>query len=148
MYHCHISFYMVGCQRDVFETLREMPPLGDFTHSFVESVQPDAALLSCADVIFADVRGMDAQAALPQLAGGMKPGAELVVLSGREQVPALADAASAVRDIWVMPMEPEELRFRFLRWQQGYKLGKDCWQAEQLLDATMLCTPKAIWYKT
>ncbi|MCM1149349.1 MAG: response regulator [Butyricicoccus sp.] len=148
MYHCHISFYFTGSQRDIFETVREMPPLEHFTHSFTESERPEAALLAPADVILADIRSMDAEAALLSLTGGMKPGAELIVLSGREQLSALSDGASAVKDIWVMPMGEEEVRFRFLRWQQGYKLARDCWQAQQFLDATLLCTPNAIWYKT
>ena len=129
MYHCHISFYLIGSQSNIFETVRKMSPLEHFTHSFAESERPEAALLAQADVILADVQGMDAGTALLPLAGGMKPGAELIVLADKEQIPALAEVGSAVKDIWVMPIAEEEVRFRFLRWQQGYKQGKDYWQA-------------------
>ncbi len=147
MYHCHISFYLLGSQRETFEIVRKMPPLDRFTHTFMESGRPEGLLLTQADVILADARGEDPGELLPKLLGGRKPGAELILLAGKEQIPALADSASEIKDIWIMPMSEEEVRFRFLRWQQTYKLGKDCWQAEQFLDASIEGTPQLIWYK-
>ncbi|MBD5118585.1 MAG: response regulator [Clostridiales bacterium] len=147
MYHCHIQFCLIGRQRAVFETIKEMPPLEHFTHTFVESERPEPALLAQADVILTDVRDMDAGKAMELLTGGMKSGAELIVLAGGEQVPALAEVGSAIKDIWVMPMGEEEVRFRFLRWQQGYKLGKDHWQINSFLDACIDTTPNLIWFK-
>ena len=147
MYHCHISFYLIGSQSGIFETVKKMPPLEHFTHGFAESERPETALLAQADVILADVQDMDAGTALGLLTGGMKPGAELIVLAGRKQFPELAGCTSTVKDIWAVPMSEEETRFRFLRWQQGYQLGKDYWQVNNFLNTCIDSSPNLIWFK-
>ena len=70
-----------------------MPPLEHFAHSFLESVRPEPELLARADVILADVQGMGGAEFLPVLAGGRRAGAELIVLAGEEQIPAIAGGA-------------------------------------------------------
>ena len=65
MYHCRIQLYLVGCQQELFQPLREAPPLERFTHAFSESAGPDPALAARADVIFADLTGMDAAGTPP-----------------------------------------------------------------------------------
>ncbi|MDE6589059.1 MAG: PAS domain S-box protein, partial [Oscillospiraceae bacterium] len=146
MYHCHITFYLLGRRQDLFEALKGMPPLERFTHTFLESERLDMGLLAQADVVFADMRDIDAGGLLA-LAGGRKPGADLILLANRDEIPTLAEAAAEVKDIWSVPMSTQEVQFRFLRWQQGCRLEKDRWQAEQLLDASIEGTPNLIWYK-
>ncbi len=34
MYHCHIHFYLMGQERSAFEIVKEMSPLGHFSHVF------------------------------------------------------------------------------------------------------------------
>lgn len=44
-------------------------------------------------------------------------------------------------------MTEEEIRFRFLRWQQTYKMSKDYWQTSHFLEATINNVPNLVWYK-
>ena len=149
MYHCHIRFYLLTRQVGSLEAIREIPPLEGFTHTFSGSAEPQADLIRRADVILADLEGADAGAVLAALAADMRPEAELILLAGREQTGRLAGSAPAqVRDIWTAPLSEGELRFRFLKWQEGHKLRKDLWQARQFLDTTINESPNLIWYKT
>ena len=148
MYHCHVLFYLVGLELGLFDPIREMPPLGHFSHAFTCSSQPDAALARQADVILADLRGMDAQSAAEALLSEMREDAQLIAIAGREQLPLPESCLARLQDVWTAPMGAQELRFHFLRWQQGCKQAKDLWQARQFLDATINSVPNLIWYKT
>ena len=147
MYHCHLHFYCAGGWPGIFNTIREMPPLSNFTHTFTGSAGVDSALAAEADVILADVREMDA-AAVASLRASMSGDAQLLLLADREQIPALLGETEGIEDIWTMPMTDEELRFRFLRWQREYKRRKDHWETSHFLEATINGIPNMIWYKT
>ena len=147
MYHCHVHFYLTGLAEKAFEIIKEMTPLGNFTHEFLESGQPDAALAARADVIFAYLTGKDAEKDLEMLLSAKSREAQLVLLADREAVPALAEDLWEVKDLWSMPMESQEIRFRFLKWQQAYKTEKDLWQTSHYLEATINNIPSLIWYK-
>lgn len=148
MYHCLIVFYCIGCEGTVVKTLQSIPPLERFTHRFAESDRPRAELTAGADVILADLRNLDAGETLEALAAGMKPGAELILIAGKEQEERLAERApDCVRDIWTAPLSEKTLRFRFLKWRDSYKLGRDLWQANSFLDTTINESPNLIWFK-
>ncbi len=147
MYHCSIHFYLVGCPPEAAELLREMPPLARFTHEFAGSARPDPAQTAWADVILADLRELDVQETLAALTAGKREEAELIVLASREQLPLLSNSLHALQDIWIAPLSGEELRFRFLRWQQACKLSRDYWQTSQYLETTINSVPNLIWYK-
>ena len=59
----------------------------------------------------------------------------------------MTDKLQTVKDIWLLPMAEEEIRFRFLRWQQTYKMSKDYWQTSHYLEATINNVPNLVWYK-
>ncbi|MCI8817807.1 MAG: response regulator [Oscillibacter sp.] len=145
MYHCRIQLYLVGCQQELFQPLREAPPLERFTHAFSESAGPDPALAARADVIFADLTGLDTREALSILSAGQ---GELVVLADRETLDALPDVFSTADDVWLLPMGPEERSFRFRRWQENFQREKDLWQARQFLETAINSVPNLVWYKT
>ncbi len=187
MYHCHIRIYFIGRSCEAFEVIKGMPALERFSHEFLGSVEPEAGLVSRADVIFACVPGAEGEAAdgmaaihaettdgesmrnvtaddvkvhagggsLAEMArvllAGKQDGAELVLLADKARVDSLAAALgeelSKIRDIWVLPMPDMEIRFRFLRWQQSFKQGKDLWEKSQFLEATINGVPNLIWYK-
>ncbi|MCI9584418.1 response regulator [Clostridiaceae bacterium] len=147
MYHCHIRIYLTGHERRMADMLKEMPPLEHFTHEFSESDEPDEALASGADVILADVRDMDAKKALGVLCASRKEEAELIVIADKAQIPLLAGALPDIKDIWTAPMSGEELRFRFLRWQQGCKMSRDLWESRHFLEAAINNSPNLIWFK-
>ena len=140
MYHCRLRFYLTGRRRDWADIIKSMPPLEAFTHEFLESDVPEAALAAQADVVIADMRDLPFQA----LTGQLRPDARLILLWEGGALPDLERA----EDLWTLPMGEEELRFRFLRWQQRCKAEKDAWQTSQYLEATINSIPSLVWYKT
>ncbi len=147
MYHCHIHFYLAGRQDRAYELIREMPPLENFTHTFSESQEIDRHLAAGADVIFVSLSEADGAGALETLLTAGKKEAELIVLASGEQIPGLCGYLREIKDIWTQPMSDEEIRFRFLRWQQAAKMSRDFWQTSHFFDATINNVPNLVWYK-
>ena len=148
MYHCQICFYMITEQNELFTTLKQLLPLSHFTHEYMQSAGTDEAMTKKADVILEDVRNMNVEETLAFLLSHKRKEAELILLADKEQTELLAAKEDAdVTDIWVMPLSETELRFRLLRWQKTYKMGKDFWQTQNYLDSTINCVPHLIWYK-
>ncbi|NBH71905.1 response regulator [Clostridiaceae bacterium] len=147
MYHCHLRFYLAGNPNRVFEIIKEMPPLEHFTHGFSQNERPDSAMAANADVILADLRDMDARKEAQMLVANKSREAELILLAGKDQIEPLEDILPEVADIWVAPMSEGEARFRFLRWQQTCKMGKDFWETSHYLEATINNVPNLVWYK-
>ncbi len=83
MYHCHLQIYLISRQPDGFAAIRDMAPMEFFTHTFFESSEPQQALAARADLILADLQGMDAACETEKLAAWKKPEADLVVLAGK-----------------------------------------------------------------
>ncbi|MCI9187392.1 MAG: response regulator [Oscillospiraceae bacterium] len=142
MYHCHLTFYFIGRPCREFEILREMPPLEAFTHRFLESEQPQKELLDQADVIFAAAEDVEVQALLPEGKDQV-----CILLARPELFSGLAPYLPRIQDVWTLPMGEEEVRFRFLRWQQACKEQKESWQTSQYLEAAINSIPSLIWYK-
>lgn len=147
MYHCNLHFYLVGSHNKAFEIVKEMPPLSHFTHAFVESDVPDETLTAGADVILADLRGQEMKGALEALRTYKRPEAELILLLSLEQRDIWENGFSGIRDIWYAPISEVEIRFRFLRWQEDYKMGKDFWQTRNYFETTINSIPNLVWYK-
>lgn len=148
MYHCHVHFYLIGDQSNLFEILKKVEPLPHFTHEFTGSSSPEEALTKQADVIIADVQNADAPEALEFLLAHKKDTAELILLADKEQTEQLMGKdLSAVTDIWTAPLSEKEMEFHFRKWQQTYKMSKDFWQTQNYLDSTINSVPHMIWYK-
>ena len=146
MYHCHVHFYYTGYQSDVFEVMKQMPPLKGFTHEFAVSEELEESA-GKADVIFADLRNRDVHSTLEKLTSVKKKDTELILLAEGEQIWLLEDSLFLVNDVWMFPMPKMEIEFRFLKWQQAYNRGKDCWEAEHFLEAAIDGSPNLIWFK-
>lgn len=147
MYHCHIHFYFVGKSCRTFEIMKGMSPLVPFSHEFTESERPEQKLAAQADVIVADLPGMDAKEVLQTLNAARKKDAEFILLADRGQITFAENDLSEISDIWTFPMSDEEIRFRFLRWQKTYKMSRDFWETSHYLEATINNIPNLIWYK-
>lgn len=147
MYHCHIHFYLAGHQCREFEIIKEMPPLENFTHEFSQSDEPDWVTAAKADVILANLKDMDVKKALGLLLPDKRKEAELIVLSDKAVILDLEDNMTEIKDIWTVPMSQEEIRFKFLRWQQTYKMSKDYWETSHFFESTINSVPNLIWYK-
>lgn len=147
MYHCHVCFYFIGNRNQLFDIIKDMPALASSEHDFIESNRPNEDSASKADVILADLRGIDAAGAVCNLAAWKKQEADLILLAEQEQFDGMADCLDEVTDIWTLPMSDAALRFHFLRWQQSFKMRKDYWQTSQYLESTINSVPNLIWYK-
>ena len=149
MYTCCLNIYLLGRPGHAFDVIKKMPALEYFSHSFSESDKVDARLSAEADLILADLSHMNIPDVLQVLFSNRKKEANVIILADKEQMPALcADPAFPdITDIWISPMSDEELRFRFLRWQQTCKMSRDFWQTSQYLEAAINNTPNMIWYK-
>ena len=147
MYHCNVKFYLIGGQDELFGILEQAKPLPHFTHEFFKSSKPDKALLSIADVIVVDVQN-DAASTLWFLRSHKKKESELILLADKEKTDLLANEdLSSVNDIWTIPMTEKEIKFRFLKWQEKYKVSKDYWQTSNYLDSLINSVPHMIWFK-
>lgn len=148
MYHCHLDFYCVGRHPDIYDVIREMPPLEAFTHSFILTNELAPHLAERADVVLADIRDTDGEELLRTMLFSKRENPELILLAEHRQIDRISKYLDGIQDIWIMPMTEEELRFRFLKWQKSYKLRTDYWQTNQFLDVTINNTPNLIWYKS
>ncbi len=149
MYTCQLHIYFAGHPSRALDVIKKMPTLEHFTHIFSESDEAEASLSAKADVIIADLSRIDVPSALEILLPNRREGAEVIFLADKKQMQALcADPAlKDIADVWISPMSDEELRFRFLRWQQAYKGGKDLWETSHFLEATINNVPNLVWYK-
>jgi PAS domain S-box-containing protein len=93
------------------------------------------------------LQGMDAKETLQMLTSERKEEAEIILLADKEQVQDLSDNLSEITDIWTLPLSDEEIHFRFLRWQQTYKMSRDFWETSHYLEATINNIPNLVWYK-
>ena len=145
MYRCHMEFYLINCQPQVLETIRRMPPLEGFNHSFLDSAEPRKDLLARADVILVvPASGADGVRALAQ---ERKASAQLILLADKEQTAALGDSLALADELWTLPLPQVELSFRFKRWQECQKQRLDLWQTSQYLEAAIDSTPSLVWFK-
>ncbi len=147
MYHCRLRLCLMGHPCRAFEIMKGMAPLEHFTHEFIESDEPNEALAVGAGVIFVNLYGLDEKEALYLMALNKPEDAELVVLADREQMELLGERLWEAKDIWTFPASDSEIRFRFQRWQQAYKMRSDFWETSQFLDTTINNVPNLVWYK-
>ncbi len=150
MYHCNLCIYFVGDRKEALDALKEIAPLKHFKHEFISSAEPRELLTPKADLIIADLTGLNAQTALRGLTYHMKEGAQLILILSKnqtEKVMEQAEELQKVTDIWTAPIGEAELRFRFARWQQICKESKDYWQTKNYLDTTINSVEHMVWYK-
>ena len=147
MYHCHIQFYLSACPPGVTETVKAMAPLPRFTHGFEESGRAQPAPAARADVILACLDGTEEKTELETLLAAKGKKTQLILLARPDQLQALAGCLPQVTDVWTLPMPEEVLRFRLLRWQEGFRTGRELWQTGHYLDAVIDNSPNLIWFK-
>lgn len=148
MYYCHVCIYLLGIQGSIDDYIKKAEPPACFGYEFLESAEPKEEPAARADVIFADLEGTDVKETLGFLREKKKKDAEIILFATKEQIEELVlEDLSNVTDIWTFPMSRGEFVFHFGKWQQNYKLGKDLWEANNYLDATINNVPHLIWYK-
>ncbi len=146
MYHCYTRFYLLGSQSQVFKTIKEMPPLEHFTHEFYESDQIEEIIFYKSDVVIIDLCNEDLKSRLSLFNLKKQDNMQIILLVNKDQNYQW-NHLKDIQDVWTMPMSDEEVKFRFLRWQQTLKMSKDYWQTNHYFEATINNIPNLIWYK-
>ena len=149
MYTCQLHIYFAGHPSRALDVIKKMPSLTNFTHIFSESDEVEASLSQKADAIIADLAHMEMQPALQTILANHHIGAQIILLADKKQMQLLCSdpALKDISDIWIMPMSDEEIRFRFLRWQQAIQMSRDFWETSHFLEATIDNIPNLVWYK-
>lgn len=147
MYHCHLRFYFAGQTCKVYEVIKTLPPLEHFFHEFSEDNVFLGDLADKADVIIANLQGTDVSKALQTLLAATQKDTQIILLAGQDQVTLLSEYMTEITDIWILPMSEEEIRFRFLRWQETFKMSRDFWQTNQYFESTINSIPSLVWFK-
>ena len=147
MYHCQIHFYLSGVPCRAFDIIKEITPYQNFTHQYTWSETPDPSAAAEADVILANLEGMDPGEAVRTLLKEKRTNTELILLLEKRQMDRITDFLEDIKDLWMEPMSEAEIRFRYERWRQGYKMSKDFWQTEHFLETTINHVPNLVWYK-
>ena len=127
--------------------IKEMSPLAYFTHRFSESERPQKELTAGADVILANLQNLDVKETVTSLIAEKREDTMLIILAEKEQIVLLQDDLAEIADIWTVPMTDEEVKFRFLRWQQTCKMSKDYWETSHYLESTINNVPNLVWFK-
>lgn len=147
MYHCLVNFYFIGCGKDLIQTIRKITPPEQFTFHFEEDSTLFEIPAHKADVIFADMQAIGT-GGLDHLLSYKKKETELILLADKEQTAVLtANELPDVSDLWPLPLTKGEISFRFSKWFQNYRMGKDYWLCQNYLDSTINSVPHLIWYK-
>lgn len=149
MYHCHIQFNLVGDACNEFSTIQRIAPMHKFIHNFVEDKEVKAPNVLSANVIIANLinRDLKTDDILNVILSNKKDTAQLIVLIKQDQMPMLNGNIWKIKNIWISPMSEQEVEYRFIRWQEEYKVSKEYWQCQQYLEATINATPNMIWFK-
>ncbi len=149
MYSCSLHIYLTGRPCNAFDVIKGMSSLEHFTHVFSESEKPEDALVAEADVILANLCDMDINEIIEELPACQNSDMHVILLADKNHMQILAKEhlLDNFTDVWINPMTDEEVQFRFLRWQQTYKMSKDLWQTSHYLEATINNIPNLIWYK-
>ena len=86
MYHCHIHFYLTGHPCRVFELIKEISPMENFTYEFSQNENLEGEFIANANVIFANLQDMDLKKALRALYSSKHDGTELILLDRKSVV--------------------------------------------------------------
>lgn len=149
MYTCCLQIYITGHPSHTLDIIKKMPSLENFTHIFSESDEPEEAPAAKADLIIADLTKADLSYTVHSLLEMRRKEAQIILLADKKQMQVLCSdpVIKNITDIWITPMSDDEIRFRFLRWQQTCKMSRDFWQTSHFLEATINNVPNLIWYK-
>ncbi len=146
MYHCQIHFHFAGVPCSAFDIIKEITPYRNYTHQYTwsEGMHPDEA---AADVILANLEGTDAGEAVKALLSAKRADTQLIVMLEKCQTEYLTDQFREIKDMWILPMTEAEIRFRYERWRQEYKMSRDYWETQHFLETTINNVPNLVWYK-
>ena len=148
MYHCPVTFYLVGLPDEIARIIEDAQPQPSFTHHFTRSDEPEEALTAQASAIFADATGHDAAAWARVFAAHRQATTTVTLIVTHDQVPAVKPYFNDIADLWIAPLSAAEASWRFNHWQRACKRYADSWETSQYLEATINSIPSLVWYKS
>ena len=148
MYHCPVTFYLVGLPDEIARIIEDAQPQPSFTHHFTRSDEPEEALTAQASAIFADATGHDAAAWARVFAAHRQATTTVTLIVTHDQVPAVEPYFNDIADLWIAPLSAAEASWRFNHWQRACKRYADSWETSQYLEATINSIPSLVWYKS
>lgn len=148
MYHCPVTFYLVGLPDEIARIIEDAQPQPSFTHHFTRSDEPEEALTAQASAIFADATGHDAAAWARVFAAHRQATTTVTLIVTHDQVPAVEPYFNDIADLWIAPLSAAEASWRFNHWQRACKRYADSWETNQYLEATINSIPSLVWYKS
>ena len=137
MYHCPVTFYLVGLPDEIARIIEDAQPQPSFTHHFTRSDEPEEALTAQASAIFADATGHDAAAWARVFAAHRQATTTVTLIVTHDQVPAVKPYFNDIADLWIAPLSAAEASWRFNHWQRACKRYADSWETSQYLEATI-----------
>ena len=113
MYHCPVTFYLVGLPDEIARIIEDAQPQPSFTHHFTRSDEPEEALTAQASAIFADATGHDATAWARVFAAHRQATTTVTLIVSHDQVPAVEPYFNDIADLWIAPLSAAEASWRF-----------------------------------
>lgn len=148
MYHCAVNFYLFRLDESLQQAVTSLEPGSSLTFSFSFGENTEEQEWEKADVLLANMQGLDDADISRILALKRKEGAQLIALAGQEETEALLkEGAPAVDDIWRLPMTEAECLFHVTAWKQTFLAQKDYWETGQYLDTMINSIPSMVWFK-
>lgn len=148
MYHCTTLFYLYCLDESLEKMITAMDSGDHFTFLFSSGKTLEEKELEKADVIFANLQGLDVVERMKVLALNKKKEAQLIVFAGQEETETLLEQDTYIpNDIWRLPMSEAECLFHVERWKQTFIMEKDYWETSHFLDVTINSVPDLIWFK-
>ena len=148
MYHCPVTFYLVGLPDEIARIIEDAQPQPSFTHHFTRSDEPEEALTAQASAIFADATDHDAATWARAFAAHRQATTTVTLIVTHDQVAAVEPYFNDIADLWIAPIDPVEAAWRFSHWQRACKRYADSWETSQYLEATINSIPSLVWYKS
>lgn len=142
MYHCNVNFCFFGCTEKMIGIIKAIPVPNHFSYNF--SIGSQINDVAEVDVVFLQTKNASE---LNNIISAKSPETQIILLTSKENFSGFCGAFGDIADIWTLPLSDEELSFRFINWQNNYKLSVDHWQTSQYLEATINSIPNLIWYK-
>ena len=147
MYQSTVRIALVNLPAETAALIEGGAPLEAFSHEVFTASPADDAL-AAADLIVADGSTANAADLAARLLAAKKPDADLILIAGHDQVGALRPHLDGLYDLWIAPLDSDELSYRFSRWQKDRKQATDAWETSQYLESTINSIPSLVWYKS
>jgi len=147
MYHCRLRLYFVNIPDDIFRVIKDVKPPKNFSFDFVRGDKPDMTEIARANVIFANYSDFPDFNVLKETFSA-KHEMSVAVLFAESSSDIFSHDLPFVRDVWMLPPDENEIRFRFVRFMDECRCAVNNWETKQFLDAAIDNIPSLVWFKT